>query len=41
MIMAGDLLDAATEREAPRIDETLFFQLTAPAPDHRAKAKGR
>ncbi len=41
MIMAGDLLDAATEREAPRIDEALFFQLYAPAPEGRVKAKGR
>lgn len=40
MIMAGDLLDAATEREALRIDETLFFEVFNPAADSRtAKAR--
>jgi len=40
MIMAGDLLDAAAQREAQRIDEALFFEVVTPVQDGRtAKAR--
>jgi hypothetical protein len=41
MIMAGELLDAAAEREAQNIDEALFFQVCNPVPETRAKARAR
>ena len=31
MIMAGELLEAAAQRDARQIDETLFFETCAPA----------
>ena len=38
MIMAGDLLEAAAQREARQIDETLFFETCAVPPASEAKA---
>lgn len=47
MIMAGELLDAATQKQAPRLDEKLFFEVygtpraEAPAPQPQRKKPPR
>jgi type II secretory pathway predicted ATPase ExeA len=41
MIMAADLLEAAAQREARQIDETLFFEVCARPAANEAKAAGR
>ncbi len=41
MIMANELLEAAGQREARQIDETLFFELCATPPANEAKASRR
>jgi hypothetical protein len=41
MIMADELLAAAAEREAGRIDETLFFELYAATPSPAANGRRR
>ena len=38
MVMAGELLAAGAEREAPRLDEKLYFELFAPPQPPPAKA---
>jgi len=38
MIMAGELLETAAQREARQIDETLFFETSGGAPPREAKA---
>jgi general secretion pathway protein A len=38
MIMAGELLEAATQREAHQINETLFFEIYAVPTASEAKA---
>jgi len=41
MIMAGELLEAAAQREARQIDEALFFEICAVPATSEAKAAGR
>jgi len=41
MIMAGELLDTAAQREARQIDETLFFEICAMPAASEAKAASR
>jgi hypothetical protein len=38
MIMAGELLEAATQREAHQINETLFFEIYVVPTASEAKA---
>jgi len=38
MIMAGELLETAAQREARQIDETLFFETSGGVPPREAKA---
>ena len=41
MIMAGELLEIAAQREARQIDETLFFETSGRVPPREAKAPTR
>jgi general secretion pathway protein A len=41
MIMANELLEAAAQREARQIDETLFFEVSAMPASNEAKAASR
>jgi hypothetical protein len=41
MIMANELLEAAAQREARQIDETLFFEVSAMPAANEAKAASR
>jgi type II secretory pathway predicted ATPase ExeA len=38
--MAAEMLDAATERNLPRLDESLYFELFSPAPSKPRRNKG-
>ena len=38
--MAAEMLDAATERNLPRLDESLYFELFSPAPAKPRRNKG-